>query len=107
MSALDRGGQLFGYVLFVFFVGFGSSLNGFPFELEASSFENAYHRLSDFSADAVAGDQSDFVSHSQSRGPGRPRPGGRAVLADKFAKPCSARRVRAPFLYRLCRTFRL
>ena len=33
----------------------------FPFQLHAGRFENANHGLRDFGADAVAGDQRDFV----------------------------------------------
>jgi len=53
--ALDRFGEFLGNVLFVFFVGLGPSLNGFPFKFQAGGFEDANDSLCDFGTNPVAG----------------------------------------------------
>ena len=62
-GTFNRLGQFFGNVLLVFLEGFGASLNGFPFEFHAGRFKDTDHGLGDLSADAIAGDQCNFVSH--------------------------------------------
>ena len=65
MRAFNGFGQLFGNVFVVFLERLGARLHRFPFELEASGFQNTDDCLSDFRADAVAGDESNFVGHKQ------------------------------------------
>ena len=65
-GALDGFVQLFRNVLLVFLVGLGAGGEGFPIELEAGSFEDTNGGGGDFGADAVAGDERDFVCHAGS-----------------------------------------
>ncbi len=46
--------------------GFGPGGEALPFELHAGGFEDADDSLRDFGADAVAGDEGDFVCHELS-----------------------------------------
>ena len=63
VRSIDSVSSLGMYSL-IFFKGFGPGHEGFPFKLHAGGFENAHGRLRDFGADAVAGDEGDFVSHT-------------------------------------------
>ena len=63
VGAFDRLDQFLGNVFVILLKGLGARLKNFPFELEAGRFQNANRGLGDFRANAVAGDESDLVSH--------------------------------------------
>ena len=69
-SALNRFGQLFRNVLFVFFEGFAAGREALPFEFDAGGFENADGGLDYFGANAVARDESYFMRHKIRSGHG-------------------------------------
>ena len=61
--ALDRLMQRLRDVFLVFFEGPGACFESFPFEFHAGGFENAHRGAGDLRANAIAGDESDFMSH--------------------------------------------
>jgi hypothetical protein len=62
-GALDGFAEFFGNVLLVFFERFRAGGETFPFKLDASGFEYANRGLDHFGADAIAGNESDFMCH--------------------------------------------
>ncbi len=60
--ALDRFRELLGDVLVVLLKSFRASGEAFPFEFDSGGFKHANGRLDDFRANAVAGDESYFMS---------------------------------------------
>src|SRR3977135_1340774 len=62
-GAFDGFAEFFGNVFLVLLKGFGAGGKTFPFEFDAGGFEHANCGLDDFGADAVAGNESDFVCH--------------------------------------------
>ncbi len=62
MRSMDSR-QLLGNVFVIFLKSLGAGHEGFPLKLQARCFQNAHRRLGDFRSDAVARNESDFVSH--------------------------------------------
>jgi hypothetical protein len=61
--ALDRFDYLFGDVLAMFLEGIGPHGERFPLELHAGRFQNTHRGPRHFGADAIAGNQSNFMCH--------------------------------------------
>ena len=62
--ALDRVVECFRDVFLVFFVRLSAGFETLPFELDAGCFENTNGGAGNFGADAVTGNEGDFVCHS-------------------------------------------
>ena len=62
-GAFDRLDQFLGNIFVILGEGLGARLKDFPIELHPGGFQNAHGGLRDFRADAVAGNESDLVSH--------------------------------------------
>src|SRR5579871_1734657 len=67
-SALDRLDDFLGDVLAGLLVSLRTDRESFPLELDAGGFQNSHDRLCDFRADAIAGDEGDFVTHDFNSG---------------------------------------
>ena len=53
----------FGMYSLIFLEGLGARLNRLPFKLDAGGFENADGGAGDFRADAIAGNEGNFMRH--------------------------------------------
>ena len=62
-GALDGVDQLFWDVFPILFISLSSGFVNLPLELHARGFQNAHGRLSNFRADAIAGNESNLVRH--------------------------------------------
>ena len=62
-GAFDGLDQFLGNIFVVLGERLGPYLKDFPIELHPGGFQNAHRGLRDFGADAVAGNECDFVSH--------------------------------------------
>ena len=62
-GALNRVEQALGDVLVVLLIGVGAGCERFPFELDSGRLQDANGSAGHFRSNAIAGNQSDFVSH--------------------------------------------